>query len=298
MRGLKGFEAAAALLPRDMRQAALALSPAARAGVEELRLRTGQPLRALSGGGERSLGGREVGGEDLSSLLEAATHGSAHTALAGIRAGFVPLPGGCRLGLCGEASVSDGGVLTLRRLSSAAIRIAHEAPGCAAGIEATLLGRGVRDTLIVSPPGAGKTTLLRELIRLLSTRGRRVAVADERGEIAGVCASLPAFDLGPCADVMTGAPKAAAAEMLIRAMAPEVLAMDEITSPEDTEAALFAAGCGVKLLATAHAEGAEALRRRPLYRRLLDERVFELCVTVRRGPDGRREYTVGRLDAN
>ena len=295
MRGFDGFEAAVAVLPWDIRRRALALSPGERAAAEELRLRAGQPPTALIGAGERSLGGREVTGEDLSALLEAATHGSAHTALAGVRAGFVPLPGGCRLGLCGEASVVEGGVLTLRRLSSAALRIAGESRGCAAALERELLRAGARDTLIVSPPGAGKTTLLRELVRLLSTGGHRVAVADERGEIAGMCAGRPAFDLGPCADVMTGAPKAAAAGMLIRAMGPEALAMDEITSAEDVEAALFAAGCGVKLLATAHAEGAEALRRRPLYRRLLDEGIFELCVTVRRAPDGRREYALRRM---
>ena len=110
-----------AALPWDIRRRVLALSPGERAAAEELRLRAGQPPTALIGAGERSLGGREVTGEDLSALLEAATHGSAHTALAGVRAGFVPLPGGCRLGLCGEASVAEGGVLTLRRLSSSPV---------------------------------------------------------------------------------------------------------------------------------------------------------------------------------
>ena len=153
-----------------------------------------------------------------------------------------------------------------------------------------MLEGGFCDTLIVSPPGAGKTTLLRELVRLLSVRGERVAVADERAEVAGGLEG--GFDLGPRTDVMSGAPKAAAALMLIRSMSPTVLAMDEITAPEDVEAVLSAAGCGVAVLATAHAEGLAGLRRRALYRRLLDEGVFRRFVAVRRRPDGAREYEV------
>ena len=102
-------------------------------------------------------------------------------------------------------------------------------------------------------------------MRLLSVRGERVAVADERAEVAGGLEG--GFDLGPRTDVMSGAPKAAAALMLIRSMSPTVLAMDEITAPEDVEAVLSAAGCGVAVLATAHAEGLAGLRRRALYRR-------------------------------
>ena len=115
-------------------------------------------------------------------------------------------------------------------------------------------------------------------------------MADERAEVAGGLEG--GFDLGPRTDVMSGAPKAAAALMLIRSMSPTVLAMDEITAPEDVEAVLSAAGCGVAVLATAHAEGLAGLRRRALYRRLLDEGVFRRFVAVRRRPDGTREYEV------
>ena len=290
MKGKDSFESAAALLPRDIRGGVLALRDAERAAAEEIRLRCGHPPAVLLPGGERTLGTRAVTPEDLASLLEAATHGSAHTALAGLRAGYVPLPGGGRLGVCGEAALDAAGRVELLRARSAAIRIARERRGCADGIKKALLEGGFCDTLIVSPPGAGKTTLLRELVRLLSVRGERVAVADERAEVAGGLEG--GFDLGPRTDVMSGAPKAAAALMLIRSMSPTALAMDEITAPEDVEAVLSAAGCGVAVLATAHAEGLAGLRRRALYRRLLDEGVFRRFVAVRRRPDGAREYEV------
>ena len=78
--------------------------------------------------------------------------------------------------------------------------------------------------------------------------------------------------------------------LLLRAMNPQVLAMDEITAPEDVAALLTAAGCGAVLLATAHGEGDE-LTRRPLYRTMLEERIFQRVVSIQRTEQG-RSYTV------
>ena len=186
--------------------------------------------------------------------------------------------------------------MPLRRLSSAAVRIARERRCCGERAAPRAVFGRFRDTLIVSPPGAGKTTLLREMVRLLSESGERVAVADERGRDRRSERGRAHFDVGPCTDVMTGAPKADAALMLIRSMNPTVLAMDEITSAGDVEAVMGAAGCGVRLIATAHGGGVGSLRRRGLYRRLLDEGIFARFVSVRRRADGIREYEVKELD--
>ena len=245
MRDSEGFENAAALLPLDMRSDVLALPEGLRAGAEELRLRAGRRLSLAMPEGESPVGKRTVTPRDLDTVLENATRASAHTALESVASGFVTVRGGCRVGLCGETVVREGGVRSIRRLSSLGIRIPRQHRGCAAEVYARLLELGLPDTLIVSPPGSGKTTLLRELVRLVSEGGRRVSLIDERGEAAGVWEGQPLFDVGPCTDVMTGAPKAEAAAMLIRAMTPQVLAMDEITTPADAEAARLAAGCGV-----------------------------------------------------
>ncbi|MBQ6206245.1 MAG: stage III sporulation protein AA, partial [Oscillospiraceae bacterium] len=50
----------------------------------------------------------------------------------------------------------------------------------------------------------------------------------------------------------------------------------------------MAAGCGVGLLATVHASGPEELSEKPLYRDLLERRVFRQAVRIIRDADGRR----------
>ena len=48
-------------------------------------------------------------------------------------------------------------------------------------------------------------------------------------------------------------------------------------------------------MSTAHAAGLEDLRRRPLYRRLLDRGIFGRVVTIRL-EEGARRYTVTPLE--
>ena len=274
------------LLPGDMRAAAEALS-----GAEEIRLRAGRAPSVLKNGEERQIAGlRKITSEDLDGVLERATGASVHTAQSSIRNGFVSVPGGVRLGLCGSAALRGGEIDGIRRLSSVSMRIPHELKGCADGIYEPLTDGGFKSTLIISPPGCGKTTLLRELVRRLSDAGHRVSLCDDRGEVAAVWDGEAQFDVGRCTDVMSDAPKGQTSVMLLRAMNPQILAMDEITAPADVQAAEEAVGCGVQLLATAHAAGTADFQTRPLYRRLIEDKVFKNAVTITMR-DGRRYYT-------
>ena len=81
-------------------------------------------------------------------------------------------------------------------------------------------------------------------------------------------------------DVLTGAPKAGGVEMVLRTMGPEWIVVDEITAEEDCRALLQAQGCGVRLLATAHAGSLEEFRVRPVYKALLDNHLFEYLLIL------------------
>lgn len=296
------FEAAAFLPPR-FRQVLESFSRTEAAQTEELRLRTGRELTVVGPWGERvpaGCRGMEVESGDLTLTLEVATRASTHTALEQVRSGFVTVGGGHRIGICGSTVVENGAVRNLRQVSSLAIRVARQVLGVSANVLRQLTsGEGLESTLILSPPGGGKTTLLRDLIRAVSdgdgVRPLRVGVADERGELAGMCRGRAQMEVGARTDVMDGCPKGAALLMLLRGMNPQVLAADEITAPEDCAALETAANCGVRLLATAHGERLEDLRARRLYRELLEKHIFRRLVTVS-VKDGRRSYEVSSLE--
>ena len=284
-----GFQSAIRLLPPEERGAAERLSAPERERTEEFRLRFGRPSAALVGEREQPLSDRPVTETELRYVLDAATQSSYHAAADELRRGFLSARGGVRVGICGTA-VTEGRIRSFREFSSVAIRVPRQIRGAGAEVISRL---GAENTLILSPPGAGKTTFLRELVRSVSDGGTRVGLADERGELAAACRGAPQFDVGRCTDVLSDAPKAEAAMLLLRAMNPQVIALDEISAPEDIEAVLRIAGCGVRIYATAHAASAEALRQRPLYRTLLDERIFSQAVVITKGE--KRSYAVTAL---
>ena len=293
--GSEEFLRAARLLPPGLRCEMLALPEAVQDGAEELRLRAGRaPSLVIRGDELPVLPEHIVSNAELQTVLEIATRASVHTYADNIRAGFVTAAGGVRVGLCGTVTTEDGRISALRRLSSVCVRIPREKRGCADGIFPALTDGGFLSTLLVSPPGGGKTTLLRELVRRLSDGGARVALADERGEVAGSFEGVPGFDVGVRTDVLTGAPKGEGVYLLLRSMAPQILAFDEITAPSDVDAASEAANCGVRLLATAHAAGLNDLRERPMYRKLLDRKLFARAVVIE-NQGGVRHYRTEAL---
>ena len=298
-RNILRYEEAAAILPVGLRKVALALPDEQKRTAEEFRLRAGRPLTVLLPEGEMELDAL-VEPEELETLCDLATEFSRYAAAETLREGFLPVRGGFRVGLCGTAVMKDGVSTNLKNLSSAVVRIAREHKGIAEALAPRLFREGVfQSTLLLSPPGGGKTTLLRDLVRCLSDGGAgrpplRVSLVDERGEAAVVYRGEPQMDVGAHTDVLDGCPKALGIPMVLRAMNPQVIAVDEITVREDLRAVSMAAGCGVGLLATIHAADAAELTQKPLYRQLLEDRVFRLAVRILR-EDGTRRYKVEEL---
>jgi len=288
------YREACALLPDRLRVEALGLPEEEQARAEELRLRTGCPLSCTMPVGERTAGRAAVSPGDLEQVIDAATGYSRYTAAETMRQGYLTAPGGFRVGLCGSALVERGEVAALTALSSLSIRIPREQPGVALPVLEELLEENrLCSTLILGAPGEGKTTFLRDLVRALSDRlGLRVALADERGEIAAMYQGRAQLRVGRRTDVMDGCPKALAVPALLRAMNPQVIAVDEVALPADVEALTRAAYAGTALLATVHARSVEDLRRRTLLAPLRGVFRRAVCLSVR---EGRREYRVERL---
>ncbi len=264
-----------AILPPELRRAVGALPP--EMAIEELRLRVGIGCSVLSFGKETVLccnnAPLPITSAQLQQLISAAAHQSLYTVENTIPSGYLILPGGYRLGLCGTAVMRNGIVQTFRDLSSVSIRFSRQVRGCA-DILLPELKRG-NSVLLIGPPGAGKTTVLRDAVRQLSDKlENRVGLCDERGEIAAMCGGAPQFEIGKRTDVLAGCPKAEAMEILIRTMNPQWIAVDEITKAEDVTALMRASYCGVRFLATAHAEQWKDLFLRPIYRQLMQLQLF------------------------
>lgn len=296
---IRRYVEAASILPSRLRKAALTLPEREQAQAEEIRLRAGRPLTVLLPRGEAALA-EQVTPEDLETLCDIATEFSRYAAAETIREGYLTVRGGFRVGLCGTAVMKEGASTNLKALSSAAIRVSRERRGIGDALLPHLFREGrLANTLILSPPGGGKTTLLRDLVRGLSAgvppiAPQRVALIDERGEVAVMYQGEPQMEVGPHTDVLDACPKALGIPMVLRAMNPQVIAVDEITLREDLKAVSQAAGCGARLLATVHAGGKAELLERPLYRALLEERVFRTAVVVTRTETG-RAYQVEEL---
>ena len=73
--------------------------------------------------------------------------------------------------------------------------------------------------------------------------------------------------------------------MLIRAMAPQVLAVDELGSEEDIQALQMASGCGCRLIATIHGSSVEEVQHKKYMRNIIADRLFDryLVLTKKNG---------------
>lgn len=271
---------AISVCPEAVQKSVQALSGTEQDFLEELRFRLGQPVTALIAGKEHDLICGKTTQQWIDWILGKATGQAVYSSQETLKNGFITLAGGHRLGICGRAVYRNGEVYTFREISSLNLRVARQLFGVAESAFGFLWSHPC-STLIIGPPGRGKTTLLRDLIRLLSDRcGFRICVADERMELAACLDGEAQFDLGKHSDVLSGVKKTEAIELLLRAMNPQWIALDEITALEDVRAMIQASYCGVRFLATAHASCLEELHSRMIYRELLSAGVFENLIVI------------------
>ncbi|MCG0277605.1 MAG: stage III sporulation protein AA [Thermanaeromonas sp.] len=291
------------LLPPRLKELITKLPPKVKETLEEIRLRCHQPLHIRWTGGESwiTIEGRltvnfeeayRVEVKDVQHAVQALTQNSLYALEEELRAGYITIKGGHRVGLAGESVVERGSLRTLKNISSLNIRLARSLPGCARPLLPYLVSPSGRPyhTLVLSPPRCGKTTLLRDLVRTFSygisdlgLPGLNVGVVDERSEIAGCYQGIPQLDVGPRTDVLDRCPKGEGLLMLVRAMGPEVVATDEVGKPKELEALQEALHSGVILLASVHASTLEELKKRPGWEPLLKQGVWQRFILLSRG---------------
>ena len=276
-------------LPGKWLRTLAALPPGIQAQIQELRLRSGQPVTLSMPAGDGYLGRCGVtelkqpglficSAGELERIFLRLCEDSVYAHEEELRQGFLAGAGGLRVGVAGTAVMQGDGVQTVRQITSLCIRLPRAHPGSAGGLLPVLVGEeGLRSTLLVGEPSSGKTTLLRDAAAMLAARRFRVAVVDERGEIAGV-------DGLPGCDVLRGYPKPEGIRQAVRCLAPQVVVFDELGDAEEITALLDCARMGVAVIASLHGRSPEEVSRRPLVGRLVSCRVFERWVFL----DGRQ----------
>lgn len=268
------------LLPVWMRES---VDKHGRESLQELRLRLNAPPELVTSKGSIWLE-RFVSTDDLQFCVNVTSRYSPWTASTASH-GFIAAPGGHRIGLCGSAVVSGGKMTGMQKITSLCMRVARDFPGIA-DKAADYHG----SVLIIGKPGSGKTTLLRDLIRQRSNQDMGcVAVVDERQEIFPQMHNQLCFPIGRHTDILSGCSKPHGIEAVLRNMGPATIAVDEITAQEDCHALIHAGWCGVKLLATAHAGSQEDLYNRPIYRPIVESRLFDTLLIMHADKSWRAE---------
>ncbi len=242
--------------------------------LQELRLRIGQPP-ALVLSNKTIYLKRDICSEDLRHVINAATQYSPWTAQT-IANGYISTHGGHRIGVCGECVMQDGSMTGIRNPTSLCLRVARDFEGIAKGTE-NIYG----NILIIGAPGSGKTTLLRDLIRQrANSKQGSIAVVDERGEIFPYAGDVSYFAISGSIDVLTFCSKPLGIDMLLRTMSPSCIAVDEITLQADCDALYRAGWAGTSLIATAHAASRTELFNRPVYRPIVESRLFDTLLVM------------------
>ena len=261
--------------------------------IEEIRLRVNKPL--IINGDSQDYFYNDINGdldlvmrnpyivtkEDIEDTFQIICKYSVHSFMDDIKKGFITLRGGHRIGIVGKVIIENGQVKNIKHISSLNIRVSREIKGCSKKVLPHIIKNKnqINNTIIISPPQCGKTTILRDIVRNISNGNReygfsgvKVALIDERNEIAGSCMGVAQKYLG----IM----------MVLRSMSPNVIVTDEIGNENEIKALYTALNGGVSLITTVHGDSIEDILHRTELKRLLDGDLFRkvIILSSRNGP--------------
>lgn len=275
--------------------------------IEEIRLRTNKPLIINSNSRDYFYNDKNgnldltikqpyiVRKEDIEETFQIICKYSVHSFIDDIKKGFITLRGGHRIGIVGKVIIENGQVKNIKHISSLNIRISKEIKGCSKKVLQHIIKNKneINNTIIISPPQCGKTTILRDIVRNISDGNReygfegvKVALIDERNEIAGSCMGIAQLDVGIRTDIMETCPKDLGIMMVLRSMSPNVIVTDEIGNEREIKALYTALNGGVSLITTVHGDSIEDILNRQELKNLLDGDLFRkvIILSSRNGP--------------
>lgn len=199
-----------------------------------------------------------------------------------IKRGFIVTDGGIRIGIGGNVVEENGQIKTMTNFTSCNMRFPHNVKNCSLCAYPYIVHDDkIENTLIISPPNAGKTTFLKDFVSQLSERklSYNVLLLDERGELDNNVDSN-------FFDKIAFSTKKVGFENGIRSLSPDLIVTDEIGQEEDIDAIIYAITSGISVLATTHADSMETFLRKPLFQKVIKEKIFKRYVLLskRNGP--------------
>lgn len=255
--------------------------------IQEIRMRSNRPILVKLRDKDFILQ-YNISQAEILQILERLCENSIYAYKNQICEGFITVKGGHRVGLTGSCVIENGKITNIKYISSLNFRIAREVLNCSTKVLREIIdieNKTIYNTIIVAPPGKGKTTVLRDIIRRLSNginelelKGKVCGVVDERGEIAAMYKGIPQNDVGLRTDIIENVDKNKGIHMLIRTMAPEIIACDEIGSIDDVDAIHYALYSGVKGIFTMHGKSVEDLKNNKQIYQLVENGEIEKVV--------------------
>lgn len=221
--------------------------------------------------------------QEAENMIRRLSDGAIYAHRDSIASGYLSLPFGVRVGLCGYARYESGELVGVSELRSLVFRIPTGECDFSEELEHLFRTRVQRGLLIFSPPGGGKTTALRSLAHSLGegAMAMRVAVVDERCEFWEEDFESSEVDL------LRGYKRREGIEIATRTMSPEVIMIDEIGTDE-AEGVAQAVRTGIPLVATAHASSFSEARERVSLEALFRSGAFDLLVGIFQTAEGFR----------
>lgn len=289
------FDQAVDCTPEGLKAFLKSLPESVKHDIQEVRLRINRPVALYGAGKMRYLtkGGKLttfcngcdvyiISASEINATFQNICNYSVYSRQNEIRSGFVTMQGGHRAGICGTAVYDDDGITitNIRDISSINIRISRQITGVSDELlsRIDLLSGGL---LLCGVPASGKTTILRDMaLRLTNTYGKKVAVVDERGELAGTSRGVMQNDLGQ-SDVLDGYRKGEGILHAIRCLSPEIIICDEVGNSEDIAAVSEGLNAGVSLAVSVHCSSKSDFKKRKQAMELLNTGAFKHVVFLK-----------------